>query len=105
MFSGSWNRQGDLGMAYDLVLRNARLANGGAAGGNVDIAIANGRIAAIAPGIAGGGKSVDAGGRLVSPGLVESHFHLDKALIVDRCEPPKDRRTSDHMKRTSAIKH
>jgi cytosine deaminase len=36
---------------------------------------------------------------------VESHFHLDKALILERCAPPKDRRATDHMKRTSAIKH
>jgi cytosine/creatinine deaminase len=91
-------------MAFDLILRNARLANGDAPRG-VDIAIANGRITAIGPDISGSGQEVDAGGRLVSPGLVEGHFHLDKALIVDRCAPPKDRRTSDHMKRTSAIKH
>ena len=34
-------------MAFDLILRNARLANGGAA--TVDIAVADGRIAAIEP--------------------------------------------------------
>ncbi|MGH9723105.1 MAG: amidohydrolase family protein, partial [Bryobacteraceae bacterium] len=71
----------------------------------VDIAVAEGRIAAVGPGISGDGESVDAGGRLVSPGLVESHFHLDKSRILDRCAPPKDRRSTDHMKRTSAIKH
>ena len=92
-------------MAFDLILGNARLADGDAASANVDIAIADGRIAAIGPGISGDGKRVDACGRFVSPGLVESHFHLDKALIVDRCEPPKDRRTGDHMRRTAAIKH
>jgi len=92
-------------MAFDLILRNARLANGDAARASVDIAIADGRIAAVGPGISGEGEHVDAGGRLVSPGLVESHFHLDKALILDRCEPPKDRRAGDHMKRTAAVKH
>ena len=92
-------------MAFDLILRNARLANGDAARASVDIAIADGRFAAIAPRIAGGGENVDAGGRLVSPGLVESHFHRDKARILDRCAPPKDRRAGDHMKRTAAIKH
>ena len=91
-------------MAFDLILRNARLANGDA-GRSVDIAITNGRIIAIERGISGDGESVDVGGRLVSPGLVESHFHLDKALILDRCEPPKDRRAGDHMKRTAAVKH
>lgn len=92
-------------MAFDLILRNARLANGGAARASVDIAIADGRIAVVGPGISGDGESVDVRGRLVSPGLVESHFHLDKAQIVGRCEPPKDRRAVDHMKRTAAIKH
>ena len=94
-------------MAYDLVIRNARLAQGGGVATGLDIAVADGRIAAVAPGLAldGAGEVVDAGGRFVSPGLVESHFHLDKALIVDRCAPPKDRRTRDHMQRTAAIKH
>jgi len=92
-------------VAFDLILGNARLADGAAASANVDIAIADGRIAAIGPDISGDGERVDACGRFVSPGLVESHFHLDKALIIDRCEPPKDRRTGDHMRRTAAIKH
>lgn len=92
-------------MAFDLILRNARLADGDAAHAPVDIAIADGRIAAVGPGLSGAGERVDAGGRLVSPGLVESHFHLDKTRILDRCAPPKDRRATDYMKRTSAIKH
>ncbi len=92
-------------MAFDLIVRNARLANGGASRGPVDIAVSNGRIAAIEPRIAGGGENVDAGGRLVSPGLVESHFHLDKSRILDRVAPLADRRATDHMARTSAVKH
>jgi len=92
-------------MAFDLILQNARLANGNAARATVDIAIADGRIAAIEPRISGGGENVNAGGCFVSPGLVESHFHLDKARIVDRCAPSKDRQATDHMARTSAIKH
>ncbi|MBI4204058.1 MAG: amidohydrolase family protein [Betaproteobacteria bacterium] len=81
------------------------MADGDAARATVDIAIASGRIAAVGSRISGDGENVDAGGRFVSPGLVESHFHLDKARILDRCAPPKDRRTGDHMKRTAAIKH
>ncbi len=88
-------------MAFDLVLRNARLVNGVIA----DIAVAGGRIAAINPGISGEVRSADAGGRFVSAGLVESHFHLDKSRILDRVAPLPDRRATDHMKRTSAIKH
>jgi cytosine deaminase len=92
-------------VAFDLILRNARLANGVAAGATVDIAVAGGRIAAIEPRIAGDGETVDAGGRFVSPGLVESHFHLDKTRILDRVAPLPDRRANDYMMRTSAIKH
>jgi len=91
-------------VAFELVLRNARLASAGAAGATVDIAVAGGRIAAIEPRIPGNGESVDAGGRFVSPGLVESHFHLDKSRIIDRIAPQRDRRATDHMKRTSAVK-
>ena len=92
-------------MAFDFILRNARLANGGAAGATVDIAVAGGRIAAIERRVSGDGETLDARGRFVSPGLVESHFHLDKSRILDRVAPLADRRATDHMKRTSAIKH
>jgi len=92
-------------VAFDLILRNARLANGDAASATVDIAVADGGIAAIEPRISGGGESVDARGRFVSPGLVESHFHLDKSRILDRVPPLKDRRATDYMMRTSAVKH
>jgi cytosine/creatinine deaminase len=92
-------------MAFDLIVRNARLASGDAARATVDIAVADGRIAAIAPHISGDGKTVDAAQRFVSPGLVESHFHLDKSRILDRVAPLPDRRATDHMKRTSEVKH
>jgi cytosine deaminase len=92
-------------VTYDLILRNARLPNGNAENAVVDLAITNGRIAAIAPGLGNAAASLDAGGRLVSSGLVESHFHLDKARILDRVAPLEDRRATDHMKRTSSIKN
>jgi cytosine deaminase len=88
-------------MAFDFILRNARLADGS----SVDIAVADGRITAVGSRLAGNGESIDAGSRFVSPGLVESHFHLDKARILDRCAPPSDRKSTDHMKRTAAAKH
>jgi len=91
-------------VAFDLILRNARLAGGGAARPTVDIAVVDGRIVAIESRIAGDGESVDAGGRFVSPGLVESHFHLDKSRILDRVAPLEDRRATDYMKRVSAVK-
>jgi cytosine deaminase len=69
----------------DFIIRNARLADRPA--GSLDIGIAGGRIAAIAPNIAAEAPAYDAGGRLACPGLIESHIHLDKSRIIDRCAP------------------
>ncbi|HEV7393660.1 MAG TPA: amidohydrolase family protein [Burkholderiales bacterium] len=91
-------------MSPSLIVSNARLANATDPSTMVDIAVADGRITAIEPRIAGGGTRVDAGGRFVSSGLVESHFHLDKSRILDRVAPLEDRRATDYMKRTSAVK-
>lgn len=89
-------------MTFEFVLRNARLANGESR--PVDVGIAGGRIAAIESGLPAQGATFDAGARFVSPGLVESHFHLDKSRILDRVAPAADRRAMDHMMRTSAVK-
>lgn len=66
----------------DFVLRNARVATGVDL---VDIGVENGRIAAMAPGLAAAAPERDAAGRLVFPGFVDCHIHLDKACILDRC--------------------
>ena len=68
----------------DLIVRNARLSDGD--GLLVDIGVEKGRIAAIERTLSAEGEEVDAGGRLVSPGFVETHIHLDKSCIVDRCQ-------------------
>src|SRR5271168_2193435 len=68
----------------DLILRNARAI--GAENELTDIGIAGGRIAAIDPQLAADGETIDLGGRLVSPGFVETHIHLDKSCILDRCK-------------------
>jgi cytosine deaminase len=68
----------------DLILRNARRV--GAEDELTDIGIAGGRIATIEPGLAAEGETIDLGGRLVSPGFVETHIHLDKSCILDRCK-------------------
>lgn len=68
----------------DLILRNARRI--GAEHELIDIGIANGRIAVIEPGLAAQAETIDLGGRLVSSGFVETHIHLDKSCILDRCK-------------------
>lgn len=90
-------------MAFDLVLRNARVAGRPADAPLADIGIRDGIIAAIEPGLVGDAEELDVDGRLVSPGLVESHIHLDKSRILDRCSPAPDR-GRDHMKRVAAVK-
>jgi cytosine deaminase len=68
----------------DLIVRNARLPDDAAR--LVDIGIAAGRFAAIEPQLAAEGETLDVDGRLVSPGFVETHIHLDKSCILDRCK-------------------
>jgi cytosine/creatinine deaminase len=68
---------------YDLLLRHCRLLHPTEAIAAVDIAIQNGRIAAIAPQLAASANlELDIEGKLVSPPFVESHVHLDSALTV-----------------------
>jgi cytosine deaminase len=70
-------------MAFDLILRNARMAGRGEP---LDIGITGGRIAALEPKLAGEAsdeQQID--GRLVFPGFVETHIHLDKSCILERC--------------------
>ena len=55
------------------------------AGQRQDVAIAEGRIRRIAPDLPARARStIDATGRLVLPGFVESHIHPDKAYVADR---------------------
>ncbi|MGW4532906.1 amidohydrolase family protein [Nocardia sp. NPDC004340] len=63
----------------DLLLRAARIADDADL---VDIAISEGAIVAIGPRLPEhGAEEIDCAGRVVIPGLVESHVHLDKALL------------------------
>jgi cytosine/creatinine deaminase len=70
----------------DLVIRNARLSDR-LAEGPLDIGIEGGRIVAITRGLAADAEAYDAEGHLVCPGLIETHIHLDKSRIIDRCAP------------------
>jgi len=90
-------------MAFDLILRAARIVGAPPGGPTQDIGVQDGVIVAIGQALPAGGEELDAGGCLVSPGLIESHIHLDKSRILDRSSPAPDRGT-DHMKRVSAVK-
>ena len=68
-------------MTPDLVIANARLPG---VAMPMDVALADGRIAGIAPQIVSDAPRHDARGALLVPGFVECHIHLDKAGILDR---------------------
>jgi len=73
----------------DLVLRDGRLAQRDGALARVDIGLHDGRIARIAERVDDAAHVIDLGGRLVVPGFVETHIHLDKACILDRFVPQR----------------
>jgi cytosine deaminase len=76
--------EGAHGMALDLVLRNACI--GGPQPRTVDIGIADGRIVALASGIKADAFEEDIAGKLVVAGFVDTHIHLDKSCILERCK-------------------
>ena len=63
-------------MTDTLLIRNVRPAGDTA----TDVLVRGGRIAAIGAGATGGDATFDAGGRLMIPGLIEAHTHLDKSF-------------------------
>ena len=66
----------------DILLKNVRLNDGESL---KDVAIQDGKISAIEETITEtADRVIDAEGRVLIPGFVESHLHLDKALIADR---------------------
>lgn len=69
----------------DLLLRNCRLPDGTLA----DIRVAEGRIAAVGASDEPAREVVQVGGRLVTPGLVEAHIHLDKAFLMEGVTAPE----------------
>ena len=65
----------------DLVIRNAISDTGGEP---VEVGITAGVITALAPaGLPPGDQEIDAAGGMVSPAFLESHFHLENALLWD----------------------
>jgi cytosine/creatinine deaminase len=70
-------------MVFDLVLREARIPSD--PDRLMDIGISGGRIAAMVPGLVTTGRIEPLAGALVVPGFVETHIHLDKSCILDRC--------------------
>jgi cytosine deaminase len=85
----------------DLILRNIRLAT--SLGEPVDIGIAGGKIVAIEKPLVAAAEVYEGGGRLACAGLVETHIHLDKSRIIDRCPPEEGRRIAP-MRQVAGLK-
>ncbi len=87
----------------DLIVRNARLANI-PDGPVTDIGVSDGRIVAIETALRADAQEYDAAGCLTCGGLIETHIHLDKSRIIDRCSPEAGRQ-ADAVSRVAAVKH
>jgi N-acyl-D-aspartate/D-glutamate deacylase len=74
----------------DLLIKGGLVVDGtGAAGVVGDVAIKDGRIAAVGPSIeAEAAQTLDATGRVVAPGFIDPHTHFDVQLLWDGAAKP-----------------
>ena len=85
----------------DILLKQVRLNDGEEL---KDVGIEDGKIVAIEKEISKSAKQViEANGRVLVPGFVESHIHLDKALIANR-KPNKSGTLQEAIKVTADLK-
>ncbi len=71
-------------MPYDLVIRNGTLIDGtGAPRRQADVAVVDGRIAAVGSLDDSGRDEIDAEGHVVAPGFVDGHTHMDAQVFWD----------------------
>jgi dihydropyrimidinase len=64
-------------MNFDLVIKDGTIATASDVV-RADVGITDGRIVAVAERLTGGKRTLDAGGRLVLPGGIDAHCHLDQ---------------------------
>jgi len=74
---------------YDLVVRGGTVADGtGGALVDADVAVKDGRIAAVGAGLKAGAAEIDARGMIVTPGFIDVHTHYDGQAVWDeRLQP------------------
>ena len=65
--------------AFDLVIRRAMVATASDCF-HSDIGVRGGRIATLGDGLPDGARTIDAAGRIVTPGGVDAHCHLDQPM-------------------------
>ena len=71
-------------MAYDVLIKNGTIVDGtGAPRYRADVAVANGKIAAIGKITDGAKKVIDASDLVVTPGFFDPHTHYDAQICWD----------------------
>lgn len=71
-------------MTHDLVIRNGTLVDGtGGTPRPADVAISGDRIARVGEVPEAGQQEIDAAGRIVTPGFIDIHTHLDAQIMWD----------------------
>jgi len=74
---------------YDLIIRNARIADGlGSALVQGDLAVKDGRVAAVGTVDGAAAETVDAEGLVLAPGVIDLHTHYDAQLTWDQTASP-----------------
>jgi N-acyl-D-aspartate/D-glutamate deacylase len=76
-------------MPFDLLIKNARVIDGtGMPGYGADVAVQNGRIAAIGRLQETARRTIQADGLVLAPGFIDQHTHLDAHLLWDPAALP-----------------
>ncbi|MCC6920242.1 MAG: amidohydrolase family protein [Alphaproteobacteria bacterium] len=74
---------------YDVIITNGTIVDGtGARGFKGDVAIKNGRIAAVGKVDGTAKRTIDAAGRIVAPGFIDPHTHFDVQILWDGAARP-----------------
>src|SRR3989338_1890938 len=70
-------------MTFDLVIRKGLVIDGtGAAGFEADVGVEGESIAAIGKQLGPGKREIEARGKVVAPGFIDSHTHMDYFLVL-----------------------
>jgi N-acyl-D-aspartate/D-glutamate deacylase len=74
---------------YDLLIKNGTVVDGtGAAARHADVAVANGKIAAIGKVTDSARQTIDAADCVVAPGFIDPHTHYDAQIFWDAAVTP-----------------
>ncbi len=74
---------------YDIIIKNGFVVDGeGKAGFTGDVAVKDGKIAAIGAVSGDARETIDAKGRVVAPGFIDPHTHFDVQLLWDGAARP-----------------